>query len=219
MLKRRIFNEEQASQVIRWVEEQVNRELSMVRVGVSNRHVHLDRKDMDILFGSGSELTRMKDLGQPGQFAAEEVVTLRGTKGELSRIRVLGPLRPETQVEISVTDGYVLGVKPPIRESGMLLETPGIEIIGPKGSIKKGRGVIVASRHIHMLPQEAKRLGLRDKQFIDVKFEGLRGAVLNQVLIRVTNTSALEMHIDMDEANALGVKNNDRAYMVLPSLL
>lgn len=186
-----------------------------VPIGVSNRHIHLSRADMDELFGQGSDLTWKKELGQPGQFAAEETVTIRGPKGELSRVRVLGPLREESQVEISVADGFVLGVKPPIRESGQLDGTPGIEIIGPKGRVKKKRGVIAALRHIHMTPELAQNLGLRDKQLVQTEVIGLRGAILMNVLVRVSDQFALEMHMDVEEANAMGVQNGDHAYIVL----
>lgn len=200
--------------VVRLAVEELRKLERSVPIGVSNRHVHLSRPDMDALFGWGSELTWKKALGQPGQFAAEETVILRGPKGELSRVRVLGPLREESQVEISIADGFVLGVHPPVRESGKLEGTPGIELIGPKGSVKKDRGVIAALRHIHMTPEIAAKLGLRDKQIIRTEIGGLRGAVLDHVLVRVSDKFALEMHIDVEEANALGVKNGDRAYMV-----
>ena len=134
-------------QITRMVVEELQKQQRLERstpIGVSNRHVHLDRADMDALFGPGSELTVKKMLGQPGQYAAEETVTIRGPKGELSRVRVLGPLRAQTQVEISIADGFTLGVKPPVRESGQLKDTPGIEIIGPCGSVKKDSGVIAA---------------------------------------------------------------------------
>ena len=204
-------------QITRLVVEALQEQEQLERstpIGVSNRHIHLDRADMDALFGPGSELTVKKMLGQPGQYAAEETVTIRGPKGELSRVRVLGPLRGETQVEISVADGFALGVKPPVRESGQLEDTPGIEIIGPKGSVKKERGVIAALRHIHMTPDIARRLGYRDGQYVQTRIEGLRGALLSNVLVRVSENYALEMHIDVEEANALGVKNGDRAFFL-----
>ena len=169
---------------------------------------------MDALFGPGSELTVKKMLGQPGQYASEETVTIRGPKGELSRVRVLGPLRAQTQVEISIADGFTLGVKPPVRESGQLKDTPGIEIIGPCGSVKKDSGVIAALRHVHMTPEDAARFGVEDGQYIQTEIEGLRGAILCNVLVRVSDKYALEMHIDVEEANALGVKNGDRAFFL-----
>ncbi len=201
--------------VTRLVIEELEKFQRSVPIGVSNRHIHLDRKDMDILFGQGSELTFKKELGQPGQYACEETVTLRGPKGELSRVRVLGPLRSESQVEMSVTDGFALGVRPPIRESGKLEGTPGVTIVGPKGTIEKDTGAIAALRHIHLTPENARRMGVRDKQMVKVEIGGLRGGVFHNVLIRVSEQFAPEMHIDVDEANAFGVKNGDRAYIIV----
>ena len=217
MDKRCVNSEEFVREITRLVVEALQALLLRARstpIGVYNRHIHLGRADMDALFGPGSELTVKKMLGQPGQYAAEETVTIRGPKGEMSRVRVLGPLRKETQVEISIADGFVLGVKPPVRESGQLEDSPGIEIIGPKGSVKKERGVIAALRHIHMTPEIARRLGYRDGQYVQTRIEGLRGALLCNVLVRVSEKYALEMHIDVEEANALGVKNGDRAFFV-----
>lgn len=201
--------------VTRLVVEALERHQRAVPIGVSNRHIHLDRADMDILFGQDSELTFKKELGQPGQYAAEETVTLHGPKGELGRVRVLGPLRSESQVEVSVTDGFALGVRPPIRESGKLAGTPGVTIVGPKGTIEKDTGTIAALRHIHLTPEDAQRVGVKDKQMVKVEIPGLRGGILHNVLIRVSEQFAPEMHIDVDEANAMGVKNGDLAYIIV----
>lgn len=178
-----------------------------IRIGVSNRHVHLDREAMDLLFGTGSALTRRNDLGQPGQYAAEETLTLRGPKGEIKRVRVLGPLRATCQVEITVSDGYRLGVEAPVRDSGDLEGTPGLQLIGPEGSLTLEKGVIVASRHVHMTPPDAAIYGVKDRDLVSVEIASPRGALLRNVLIRVSDTAGLEMHIDVEEANALGVKN------------
>ncbi|MDO5115151.1 MAG: phosphate propanoyltransferase [Synergistaceae bacterium] len=181
-----------------------------IPLGVSNRHIHLNRGDMDALFGEGSELTRRNDLGQPGQYAAEETVSVKGPKGRLDKVRVLGPLRPDTQLEISLSDGFLLGVRPPVRESGKLDGTPGVEIIGPKGSVKKEGCVIAALRHIHMSDREAAFYGFSDKEIVDVEAGSPeRSAVFRGVLLRVSDKYALEMHIDTDEANAVGAKNGD----------
>ena len=201
--------------VTRLVIEELEKFQRSVPIGVSNRHIHLDRADMDILFGQDSELTFKKELGQPGQYACEETVTLHGPKGELGRVRVLGPLRSESQVEVSVTDGFALGVRPPIRESGKIEGTPGVTIIGPKGTIEKDTGTIAALRHIHLDPETAQRIGVKDKQMVKVEIRGLRGGILHNVLIRVSEQFAPEMHIDVDEANAMGVKNGDRAYIIV----
>lgn len=180
-----------------------------IPVGISNRHVHLSREDMDALFGYGSTLTRMKAVKQPGQYAAEETVTLRGPKGELQRVRVLGPLRSATQIEISVSDSFVLGVKAPVRMSGDLQDSPGIEIIGPHGRVMKSDGAIVAWRHIHISPSEAAQFALRDGMEIDVRINGYRGGILSHVLVRVSADAVLEMHIDVEEANGFGLRNGD----------
>lgn len=180
-----------------------------VSIGVSNRHVHLSRTDMDVLFGPGSVLRRKKAMKQPGQFAAEETVTLQGPKGGLSKVRVLGPLRGETQIEVSVADGFTLGISPPLRMSGRLEDTPGVEIVGPRGRVRKDRGVIVALRHIHMPPETAARLGLSNGEDVDVEVAGDRGGVMRRVVVRAAADSAVEMHIDVEEANAFCLKNDD----------
>ncbi|WP_455542175.1 phosphate propanoyltransferase [Intestinibacter sp.] len=181
----------------------------LIPIGVSNRHIHLSREDLDFLFGVGYELTKIKDLKQPGQFAAQEVVTIQGPKGSLEKVRILGPLRDETQIEVSLTDGFKLGVKAPIKESGKLENTPGIKIIGPKGSVETSKGTIVALRHIHMDTKTAKALDVKDKDIVDVEVKGERKGILGNVLVRVSDKYALEMHVDTDEANACCLKNGD----------
>ncbi|MFD2174261.1 phosphate propanoyltransferase [Rhodobacter lacus] len=181
---------------------------ALVPVGVSNRHIHLSRPDMDILFGPGASLTRMKAMKQPGQYAAEETVILRGPKGEIGKVRVLGPLRKETQIEVSVADGFVLGIKPPMRMSGKLEGSAGLTVVGPKGAVVKDAGVIVALRHIHMAPADASRLGLKNGDTVDVDVTGPRGGIMRNVAIRSDEVSATEMHIDVEEANAFGLKND-----------
>lgn len=180
-----------------------------VVVGVSNRHVHLSQEDLDILFGKGYSLSKMKNMKQPGQFAAQETVTIQGKKGKFEGVRILGPIRKETQVEISISDSFKLGVKPPIRESGKLKNTPGITIIGPKGSVEKDHGVIVAGRHIHMPKFIADIKGYKDGDIVKVETSGERKVLLYNVLLRVGENMAKEIHLDMDEANASGLKNDD----------
>lgn len=180
-----------------------------VVVGVSNRHIHLSQEDLEVLFGKGHTLTKMKDMKQPGQFAAEETVTIQGTKGKLEEVRVLGPVRKETQIEISISDSFKLGIKPPVRESGKLNETPGVKIIGPKGEVIKEHGVIIAGRHIHMPKFIADIKGYKDGDIVKVETAGERKVLLYNVLMRVGNNMAKEIHLDMDEANASGLKNND----------
>lgn len=180
-----------------------------IPIGVSNRHIHVSQKDLDKLFGEGYNLTKKGELKQPGQFAANETVTIRGPKGEFENVRILGPVREESQVEISITDSFRLGVRPPIKESGQLENTPGLEIIGPKGTVEIPQGTIIALRHIHMTPEQAAKIGVKDKDVVEVETFGDRQGVLGNVLIRVSNKYSLEMHVDVDEANACSLKNND----------
>lgn len=180
---------------------------NMVPVGLSNRHIHLSKEHLNILFGEGFELTKMKDLSQPGQFAANEKVDVTGPKGTLKGVRVLGPVRGETQIEISLTDSFVLGVTPPVRDSGDLIDSPGAKIIGPKGEVEIDKGIIAAARHIHMHTSDAEAFGVKDKDIVSVRVGGKRGLIFDNVLIRVSQNYALEMHVDIDEGNAAGLKN------------
>ncbi|HBR29506.1 MAG TPA: propanediol utilization protein [Firmicutes bacterium] len=180
-----------------------------VPVGVSNRHVHLTQADLETLFGTGYNLTIKKDLSQPGQFAAEETVDLIGPKRSIPKVRILGPVRSQTQVEISLTDSFTLGVNTPVRDSGNLKDTPGLIIEGPKGRIEIKEGVIVAQRHLHLHDSEAETLELKDQDYIQVKVEGKRGLVFGQVLVRVSPNFKKDLHLDIDEANAAGLKTGD----------
>lgn len=145
-----------------------------IPVGISNRHVHLSREDLSDLFGAGYELTKMKDLSQPGQYACKETVTICGPKGAIEKVRILGPVRPRTQVEILSGDSFKLGIKAPARLSGDLDKTPGITIIGPRGSVQTKEGLMAAQRHIHMLPQDAARFGVHDGQNVSLEIDGIR---------------------------------------------
>jgi putative phosphotransacetylase len=187
---------------------------NLVPVGISNRHVHLSEADLESLFGKGHQLTPTKNLSQPGQFACEETVNLIGPKGTLSKVRILGPVRKATQVEISRTDSFPLGVTPPVRDSGSISGSAGITIEGPKGRLEIKEGVIIAQRHLHLHTDEAKELGLNDKDWISVKFEGDRSVVFNRVLVRVNPNFAKDLHLDTDEANAAGLKNGDLGTIV-----
>lgn len=184
-----------------------------IPVGVSNRHIHLSQADLETLFGPGYQLTKYKDLSQPGQFAAQETVAVRGPKGSYEKVRILGPVRAKSQVEISLTDAYFLGVKAPIKESGQHHRTPGLEINGPHGHISLDSGTIVALRHIHMTPPDAERMGVHDKDLVEVETLGERRAILGNVLVRVAPEFALELHVDIDEANACALENGD--YVIL----
>jgi putative phosphotransacetylase len=193
--------------IAQMVKEKLNEDNKLtVPVGVSARHVHLTREHMDILFGPGSELTKKKEL-MGGQFAAEECVTILGGKlNAIEKVRILGPLRSKTQVEISKTDAIKLAVKAPVRESGKIDGSAPITIVGPKGVVALKEGCIIAKRHIHMSTEDAERFGLRDNDKVDVKVTGDRGGIFSDVQVRVDKSYTLEMHIDTDEANALGVE-------------
>lgn len=189
-------------------------ELNKIPVAISNRHVHLSQENMNRLFGANHQFKVFKNLSQPGQFAYEEKVTLVGPKGVLENVRILGPARTKTQVEISVSDGIKLGVKAPIRDSGELAQSASLTLVGPLGSTTLPEGTIIAARHIHMHSDDANRLGVNDKDRINVKSFGTRGLVFNEMLVRVSDKYKLEMHIDIDEANAAYLKNNDTVEIV-----
>ena len=186
-----------------------------VVIGVSNRHVHLSQADLEVLFGKDYVLTKMKDMKQPGQFATNEKVDIVGPKGKFSGVRIIGPVRKETQVEVSITDSFKLGVKPPIRQSGDLQGTPGIKVVGPKGEVDIPRGVIVAARHIHMPQYIADIKGYKDGQVVKVETYGERKIIMHNVVLRVSDKMAKEMHIDVDESNAAGLKNDDLVKIIV----
>ncbi|WP_348922633.1 phosphate propanoyltransferase [Enterococcus rotai] len=179
-----------------------------IPVGISNRHIHLSQQDVEKLFGYGYQLTKLKDLSQPGQFACKETVMVCGPKGAIEKVRILGPVRKQTQVEILQSDSFKLGVKAPLRLSGDLAGSGNVTLIGPKGSAEVIEGVVVAKRHIHMLPNEASQFGVHDGEAVTIEFSGERGGSLANVIIRAVENSGLECHIDTEEANALGITPN-----------
>ncbi len=180
-----------------------------VPVAASNRHVHLSRHDIDTLFGNGYELSPTKPLSQPKQFAGKETVTLVGPKGKIEKIRVLGPARKDTQVEISITDSFKLGVKPVVRMSGDIAGTPGGTLVSEHGSVELSEGVMVSARHLHLSAQQAAEYGLRDGDVVGLKSKGERAVVFENVLVRSGDGHEMEVHLDVDEANAAGIKNGD----------
>jgi putative phosphotransacetylase len=181
----------------------------VVPVGVSARHVHVSQADLETLFGKGYTLTKKKEL-MGGQYAAEEQVTIVGIKlRAIENVRILGPVRKETQVEISATDALKLGVKTPIRDSGDTKGSAPIAIVGPKGALYLKEGCIIAKRHIHMSPADAKEAGVKNGDVVSVKAENARGTTFNHVTIRVDESYTLEMHIDTDEANAANIITGD----------
>ncbi len=174
-----------------------------VLVETSARHVHVTQADLETLFGAGYELTKKKDLSQPGQFACEERVQVIGSKGSFPKVSILGPVRPETQVELSASDARSIGVVAPCRESGDLEGSGSCKIVGPAGEIEIEKGVIVAKRHVHATPEDAEKYGLKDKQIVSVKVEtDGRSLIFGDVIVRVSPKYALAMHIDTDESNA-----------------
>lgn len=177
-----------------------------VLVEVSARHVHLSQKDLDTLFGKDYILTVKKLLSQPGQYAAEERVTVVGLKKELIGVSILGPVRVKTQVEVSLTDARSIGLNAPVRKSGDIENSAPCKIIGPKGEIKIKEGVIIAKRHIHLTPEDAHKFGMKDKQIVNVKIKTPeRSLIFDDVVIRVREDFASAMHIDTDEGNAAGL--------------
>jgi len=196
-------------QVLVEVRRQLNKNTDeLIPVGVSNKHIHLSLHDLEILFGKEYELTKIKDL-QPGQYASKETVEVIGTKGSFNKMRILGPIRTETQVEISISDTFILGVDAPIRESGNIKDTPGVLLRGPKGEVRIDKGVIVASRHIHLSTDYAKKYGYKDGELVTVTTNGIRKTTLHNVTLRVDDNFRPEIHIDIEEANTCGLKNGD----------
>lgn len=177
-----------------------------IPVEVSGRHIHLCQKDMDTLFGKDYEMTRVRELSQPGQYLYQERVSIIGPKSMIQRVPILGPARPRTQIEISLTDAVGLGINPPIKESGDLQGAATLFISTPRDVIKAEEAVIIAKRHVHMTEEDAKNLNVKDKQIAQVKINSKRPAIFEDVLIRVNNNFTLSMHIDFDEANAVALE-------------
>ena len=186
----------------------------LVPIGVSARHIHLTQEDVEVLFGPGYKLTKKKDL-MGGQFASNEMCTIVGLKlRAIENVRILGPVRKKSQVEISATDAIKLGVKAPLRESGDVAGSAPIALVGPKGALYLKEGCIVAARHIHMSPADATAAGVHDGDYVSVVVDNERGTIFNKVKIRVDPSFTLEMHIDTDEANAAQIKQGDECRIV-----
>lgn len=186
-----------------------------VPIGVSNRHIHLSHEDVERLFGAGYTLTPLKDLSQPGQYACKETLTIIGPSlRPIENVRVLGPERRASQVEISCTDSFTLKVKPPVRESGKLDGSAPITIVGPRGTVTLKEGCIIANRHIHMSPADGEHFGVRDGDTVTVDAVGKRRTRFYDVQVRVHKDFRLEMHIDTDDANAVGLGNGSTVTVV-----
>lgn len=179
-----------------------------VPVASSARHIHLCHADVEALFGRGYTLKKFRDLSQPGQYACQEQLTVVGPKGQLQKVRVLGPERSATQVEIALTDSFALGLRPPVRMSGKLAGSPGCRLVGPAGTVELKEGVIAAARHLHLSGEQAARFGLQDGQSVRLRAEGQRATVLENVIVRCGRGHDMEVHIDTDEANAIAMSGS-----------
>ena len=210
------MDEKLVKEIVEDLKHRVERSGMPVPVGVSNRHVHFTKEDFKAVFGADTEPVLFRQLRQPGFFACGELVSVKGPKGTLKNVRMIGPYRTYTQVEVSLGDARALGVEPPIRDSGKLENSPGIKITGPKGSIDIKKGVILSKRHIHFHPGDAERMKITDGAEVRVRCGSgtERETVYERVLCRVSEKFALELHLDVEEANAAGLKNNDPAYIV-----
>ncbi len=180
-----------------------------VTVGISNRHVHLTKEDLATLFGDDYELEVVRPINQPGQFASNSFVTVKTEKSEIEHVRVLGPVRAYTQVEISMTDAYKLGVRPPIRDSGDLEGSSPVTLIGPKGELHLDKGLILADRHIHITPKQKEMYGFKDVDYVSVAIPGEKGGIINNVRLKVLEKSYFEIHLDTDDANAFLLHDGD----------
>lgn len=210
------FDVKVISEIVNKVISACESEDELVPVGVSNRHIHLSQEHLEILFGKGYELTKLKDLSQPGQYACKEQLTLIGPSLKaIEGVRVLGPVRKESQVEISRTDSFTLKVKPPVRESGKIAGSAPITIVGPKGLVTLKEGCILANRHIHMSLEDGEKFGVKDGEYVAVQAKGDgKRTTLYDVQVRVSDKFALEMHLDTDDANACGIGNGCKVKIV-----
>ncbi|MGG3466990.1 phosphate propanoyltransferase [Neobacillus pocheonensis] len=208
------MDQEKIRELVKEIVKNTLQKEKQVPIAASNRHIHLSPEHVERLFGRGYQLNKLKDLSQPNQFAAKETVTLIGPKGKIPNVRVLGPARGSTQVEVSLFDGFTVGVKPPIRSSGDINGSESITIQGPRGQVTIKEGLICAARHIHMHTSDGEAFGVADGDLVQVKVDGERGVIFSNVLIRVSPKYKLEMHIDLDEANAANLKNGQLGEIV-----
>ncbi len=210
-----MVSEKVIAEAVKKAIEQINAEGDMqVKVGVSQRHVHLSQQDLETLFGKGFELTKLKTL-MGREFASEQFVTLVGPSLKaIEKVRVLGPVRSHTQVEISRTDTFVLKVSPPVRPSGVVEGSEKLVLVGPKGSVYLDCGVIIANRHIHLTPEYAEKNGIKDGDMVDVLVESIKPTKFFDVQVRVRDDFNTEMHIDTDDANSAGIKNGDKVIIL-----
>lgn len=208
--------EDLAQQITQKIVQRIERSQKPIPVGVSNRHIHFSQEHWDMLFGKEAQPRKFRSVVQPGFYACYETVTLAGPKGKIENLRVIAPHRPKTQVEISKTDAAALGIKPPVRDSGKLEGSVGVKIIGPRGELDLKEGVILAKRHVHFAPEEAREFGIKEGELVRVRagISGDRELVFENVLCRISDKFKLEFHLDMDEANASLVKTGDQVHIV-----
>ncbi len=185
-----------------------------VNVGISNRHVHLNRETLDLLFGDNFELEILKELSQKGQFASKQTVTIKGPKGQIENVRILGPVRPYNQIEISKTDSFKLGLNPPIRNSGDLSGSEKITIIGPNAEITLNEGCIIATRHIHISFDQLSKLGLKNNDMVAIKTNTEKSSILYNVYLKASEDATFELHLDTDDANANMLKQGDEVEII-----
>ena len=202
MIYHNISQEQLVTLVTQAVQAELQKRSRQVPVGISVRHIHLTRADVDKLFGYGYQLTPKKALSQLGQFACEECLDVIGPKGELKRVRILGPERSATQIELAQTDCRTIGVNAPVRSSGDTKGTPGVTLRGPLGELTVPEGVIVADRHLHMTPAQAAAFGLADGDRVQIRIDGIKPGIMGGVLVRANSKCALDFHIDTDDGNA-----------------
>lgn len=209
-------NPELAKKITAEIVSRMERSKTSIPIGISNRHVHFHQEHWDVLFGKGREPRKFRSVKQPGFWACYETVDIEGPKGAIKNVRLIAPHRPKTQIEISQTDAQTLGLKPPIRDSGDLAGSASVKVIGPEGTLEIKEGLIIARRHIHFHPLEAKAMGIKDGEVVRVRagISGARELVFEQVLCRVSDKFSLELHIDTDEAHAAWVKNGDATFIV-----
>lgn len=204
----------QLAEIVDEVVKRIQEQQLSFEVEASGRHTHLSREAIDALFGPGYQLTKVKDLSQPGQFVCKERITVCGPKGVFQNVVILGPERPASQVEVSLTDSRDLGIKVPVRESGHIDGTPGVVLMNGEKSIHLDKGLIVAKRHIHMTPADAEKNHVANGDIVKVKIAGERGLIFDDVVVRVSPKFATYMHIDYDEANACGFTKGNRGWIV-----
>lgn len=205
------------TQIIERIANEIVNELKeklFIPVEASGRHIHLSRADADSLFGEGYQFTKVKDLSQPGQYACKERVTVTGPKGSIHNVIVLGPVRKQSQMEVSLTDALALGIKAPVRQSGDTKGSPGITVTNGSRSVTLAEGIIVAKRHIHMTPEDAQKFNVKDGEIVKVKVSGSRPVIFEDTVVRVSKDFRTYMHIDYDEANACGYNKDSWGIIV-----